>query len=191
MGDFSPYWPVFGPRIAPLRRPGLLLHRMTGTETGAPQQVAILPAREWALAMGTIRPRVRSPADLAHGTGPLRVVCGPLGACAQRRCETSAPSGRRSGGGRRSRSSITLASFATRRQIAAGSRSHHPRSPFPALRRRACSRTLRRRAEGRGCNERPFACKARSPTRPGVPREACPPWERPLAAIGLGHRAYC
>jgi len=50
LGDFPPYSPVFGPRIAPLRRPGPLVQRTAATETGIPQRVRTLPDRKWALA---------------------------------------------------------------------------------------------------------------------------------------------
>jgi hypothetical protein len=166
MGDFSPYTPVFGPGIAPRRRPDPLLHRISGAGTGAPQHVAILAAWEWALARGAIRLRLRSPADLSHGVGQLGVECGQRGACAQRqlqvarfmggelecrpgdmitacRRETSASSVRVAGGEMRCRSSMSLASLATRRQIAAGGRSHHPHPPP-----RPCQEARARWAEG-------------------------------------------
>jgi hypothetical protein len=76
LGDFSPYSPVFGPRIAPLRRPDPLVHRITGTETGIPAR-GDPPSPGMCAGLGALRLRVRSPADLSHGAGPLGVEMWP------------------------------------------------------------------------------------------------------------------
>ena len=144
---------------------------MTGTEPGASQQVAILADGNgrW---LGGIRLRRRAPADLARGAVQLVDECGQRGGSRARRQlqvarimggELELQAVRRDhllparefgairlGGASPAALQVIedLGAFATRRQIAARGRSHHPRPPGHC--RRACSRTRRGRGKHRG-----------------------------------------